>query len=131
MRGNFDRRAMRPVAQDWFVQQCWWARNRRGLKRAIAVSTALATVVATFIVSAVMASAVAGSVDLALNRPARASSVENSNFPASNAFDGNTGPAKWTRWSSAWSDPQWISVDLGSTQAISKVLLDWEVAYEI
>ena len=34
-----------------------------------------------------------------------------------------------SRWSSAWSDPQWISVDLGATHAITKVVLDWENAY--
>jgi hypothetical protein len=61
----------------------------------------------------------------ALNRPATASSVENANFPASNAFDGNTG----TRWSSQFSDPQWIQLDLGATQSICGVQLNWEAAY--
>ena len=125
MRGNSDRRAARPLLQDRFLRQYWRERNRRGLKATIAVSTALATVVTTVLVSAVTASAGAGSVDLALNRPARASSVENSNFRASNAFDGNAS----TRWSSAWSSPQWISVDLGSRQAIGRVVLDWQDAY--
>ena len=40
-------------------------------------------------------------------------------------MDGN--PA--TRWSSAWSDPQWISVDLGSVYSITLVRLSWEAAY--
>ncbi len=44
------------------------------------------------------------STNLALNRPATSSSNENSNYVASNADDGNTA----TRWSSAYSDPQWI-----------------------
>jgi hypothetical protein len=39
--------------------------------------------------------------------------------------DGNTG----TRWSSAFSDPQWLEVDLGSSQSICQVTLDWETAY--
>jgi hypothetical protein len=39
--------------------------------------------------------------------------------------DGNTG----TRWSSAFSDPQWLEVDLGSSQAICQVTLNWEAAY--
>ncbi|MDX6515878.1 MAG: hypothetical protein QOH73_1544, partial [Gaiellaceae bacterium] len=34
-----------------------------------------------------------------------------------------------TRWSSAFSDPQWITVDLGATHAISRVVLNWEAAY--
>jgi len=62
----------------------------------------------------------------ALNHPATASSTENATTePASAAFDGNTG----TRWSSAFSDPQWIQVDLGTTQAICGVSLNWEAAY--
>jgi hypothetical protein len=63
--------------------------------------------------------------DAALNRPATASSLENSSFPASAAVDGNTS----TRWSSAFSDPQWLQVDLGSSQTICEVTLDWETAY--
>ena len=43
--------------------------------------------------------------------PATASSTENAGTPASAAVDGNTG----TRWSSAFSDPQWLQVDLGAT----------------
>ncbi|HEV3172707.1 MAG TPA: discoidin domain-containing protein, partial [Actinocrinis sp.] len=61
----------------------------------------------------------------ALNQPATASSTENAGTPASAAVDGNTG----TRWSSAFSDPQWLQVDLGSTQSICQVGLNWETAY--
>jgi hypothetical protein len=39
--------------------------------------------------------------------------------------DGNTG----TRWSSAFADPQWIQVDLGSSQSLGRVELSWEAAY--
>ncbi|HZR54663.1 MAG TPA: discoidin domain-containing protein, partial [Streptosporangiaceae bacterium] len=52
-----------------------------------------------------------GTTNVALNKTATASSLENASFPASAAVDGNTG----TRWSSAFSDPQWLEVDLGST----------------
>ncbi|MFZ5986222.1 MAG: discoidin domain-containing protein [Bacillota bacterium] len=41
------------------------------------------------------------------------------------AVDGNTG----TRWSSAYSEPQWIYVDLGSSYSINRVKLNWENAY--
>ncbi|GID91644.1 discoidin domain-containing protein [Amorphoplanes digitatis] len=58
-------------------------------------------------------------------RPATASSTENGTFPASAAVDGNTG----TRWSSAFSDPQWIQIDLGASYTISQVVLNWEAAY--
>ncbi|MEN3615547.1 discoidin domain-containing protein [Plantactinospora sp. ZYX-F-223] len=58
-------------------------------------------------------------------RPATASSTEGGAFTASAAVDGNTG----TRWSSAFSDPQWIQVDLGASATISQVVLRWEAAY--
>ena len=61
----------------------------------------------------------------ALNKTATASSTENGAYPASDAVDGNTG----TRWSSAFSDPQWLEVDLGSSQSICQVTLNWEAAY--
>ncbi|GAA2588768.1 hypothetical protein GCM10010399_18480 [Dactylosporangium fulvum] len=63
--------------------------------------------------------------NLALNRPATASSVENASYPASNAVDAST----TTRWSSAFSNPQWIQVDLGATYTVSRVRLVWEAAY--
>jgi hypothetical protein len=66
-----------------------------------------------------------GTTNIALNKTATASSVENASFPASAAVDGNTG----TRWSSAFSDPQWLEVDLGSSQSICQVVLQWETAY--
>ncbi len=63
--------------------------------------------------------------NLALNKTATSSSVENASYPASAAVDGNTG----TRWASAYSDPQWISVDLGAMYSVSQVKLNWEAAY--
>ncbi|BEP13394.1 discoidin domain-containing protein [Acidothermaceae bacterium B102] len=61
----------------------------------------------------------------AQGKTATASSTENAGTPASAAVDGNTG----TRWSSAFADPQWLQVDLGSTQSICQVTLNWEAAY--
>jgi len=69
--------------------------------------------------------AVSGGSNLALNKPVTCSSVENAGTPCAAAVDGNTG----TRWSSAFSDPQWIRVDLGSTATIGSVVLRWEAAY--
>ena len=63
-------------------------------------------------------------VNLALNEPVTVSSTQ-SGYPGSNAVDGNTG----TRWASAWSDPQWIYVDLQGTYNITEVELNWEAAY--
>ena len=66
------------------------------------------------------------STDLARGRPVTASSVEpGSAHVAANAVDGNSA----TRWGSAYSDPQWIVVDLGQTRAINRVRLTWETAY--
>jgi len=60
------------------------------------------------------------------NLPVTASSYDTGlPGPASYGNDGNTG----TRWGSAFSDPQWIRVDLGSTKSIYKVVLRWEAAY--
>ncbi|WP_405584093.1 discoidin domain-containing protein [Streptomyces sp. NBC_01190] len=61
----------------------------------------------------------------ALGKPATASSTENAGTPASAAFDGNAG----TRWSSTASDPQWVQVDLGSSQTLCGAQLTWETAY--
>jgi hypothetical protein len=62
---------------------------------------------------------------LSQGHPATASSVQSATLPPANAVDGNTG----TRWSSAFSDPQWLQVDLGATHTISQVALNWEAAY--
>src|SRR5579859_3821466 len=62
---------------------------------------------------------------LSQNRPATASSLESAAYPAANAVDGNT----TTRWSSAFSDPQWLYVDLGTVATINQVVLNWEAAY--
>jgi F5/8 type C domain/Ricin-type beta-trefoil lectin domain len=66
-----------------------------------------------------------GTTNVALNQPTTASSIQQPAFPAAAATDGNLG----TRWSSAFSDPQWLEVDLGSVQSICQVTLDWETAY--
>ncbi|WP_164234775.1 chondroitinase-B domain-containing protein [Microbacterium hydrocarbonoxydans] len=59
-------------------------------------------------------------------RPATASSLETSAFPAFAAVDGSS----TTRWASEEGvDPQWITVDLGEGATVSRVLLNWEVAY--
>ena len=109
----------------------WRPPGRRvRLPRPIIAILASATLVLTGLLGAAAVvpqanAATCGTTNVALNRPATASSLENSSFPASNAVDGNTG----TRWSSAFSDPQWLEVDLGSTQSICQVTLNWEAAY--
>lgn len=63
--------------------------------------------------------------NLALNKPATSSSNESSSLTPNYAVDGNA----TTRWSSAFSDPQWIYVDLGSSVNVNRVKLLWETAY--
>ncbi|WP_329113336.1 discoidin domain-containing protein [Streptomyces sp. NBC_01465] len=45
--------------------------------------------------------------------------------PAANAVDGKNE----TRWASDWSDPQWLQVDLGTSQSFKHVQLNWETSY--
>ncbi|QCR21029.1 Ig-like domain-containing protein [Pontibacter sp. SGAir0037] len=63
--------------------------------------------------------------NLALRKPVTVSSTENPGTPGSNAVDGNG----TTRWSSAFSDPQWLTVDLGETYTINMVKVVWEPAF--
>jgi glucose/arabinose dehydrogenase len=63
--------------------------------------------------------------DLALNKPASASSSEGTGFEAGKANDGSS----TTRWSSSFADNQWWQVDLGSAQQVNEVRLNWEDAY--
>jgi hypothetical protein len=62
--------------------------------------------------------------NLALNQTVTVSSTDSPGNSGANAVDGNLN----TRWSSAYSDPQWIVVDLGAVHSISEVDLDWEAA---
>jgi hypothetical protein len=48
-----------------------------------------------------------------------------SRLSAKNAVDGKVD----TRWSSAFSEPQWIAIDLGAPAEITRVRLNWEKAF--
>ncbi|MFF5565504.1 discoidin domain-containing protein [Streptomyces sp. NPDC012623] len=96
------------------------AARGRGLAAALA-----ATLIASLLLLVPGAPAQAAPTLLSQGKPVTASSQENVGTPAADAVDGDNG----TRWSSAASDPQWIRVDLGSTVAVSQVVLRWETAY--
>jgi beta-glucosidase len=67
-----------------------------------------------------------GYQDLALDQPTTASSTYSTTGNlASAATDGDPG----TRWESAYVDPQWLEVDLGSQTQICGASLSWEAAY--
>jgi len=75
--------------------------------------------------SSPLAKAATGNLAQGAAAYAWASSVENAGLSAAAAVDGNS----TTRWSSAFSDPQWIAVDLGGVYSINHVVLNWEIAY--
>lgn len=69
------------------------------------------------------------SVDLALGRPAAASSDQDGNanaFDPKFAFDGDTTAS---RWSSAFTDNEYIYVDLQAAYNLCLVRIYWEAAY--
>ena len=63
--------------------------------------------------------------NIALNKPATASSEEASTLGATKAVDGQKG--KSNRWASAVrSNEEWLRVDLGKNSKIKTVIIDWE-----
>ena len=64
--------------------------------------------------------------NLALNKEVKVSSTEKPETPGLAAVDGN---ATTTRWSSAFTDSEWLYVDLGASYAVNRVKLVWEEAY--
>ncbi|MGR6919158.1 discoidin domain-containing protein [[Actinomadura] parvosata] len=66
-------------------------------------------------------------VDLALNTVATASSTDSPGNAAGNAVDGDPG----TRWSSAYSDNQYVQLDLGKETDFDRITLLWETAYAL
>ena len=66
--------------------------------------------------------------NLAEDRPVTASSVltkDGQTYRAEFAVDGK----RDTRWSSEFAESQWLAVDLGETQTLSRVELLWEAAF--
>jgi hypothetical protein len=68
---------------------------------------------------------ITGISNLALGKSATSSGNENGGFGPNNAIDGDL----TTRWSSAFVDPSWLEVDLGSPMTINKVVIFWEASY--
>ncbi len=97
----------------------------RPRSRSIAGSVAVLLALLVAYTAVAVTQATAASTLLSQGKPVAASSVENAGTAAASAVDGNTG----TRWSSQFSDPQWIQVDLGASATIDQVVLNWETAY--
>jgi F5/8 type C domain len=100
-----------------------FAALRRRRRAILVAASAVLVLLGSYLATTLTANA--ATTLISQGKTATASSVENAGTPASAAVDGNTG----TRWSSAFSDPQWIQVDLGATATISQVVLQWETAY--
>ncbi|MFC7679361.1 family 20 glycosylhydrolase [Paenibacillus sp. GCM10028914] len=66
-------------------------------------------------------------INLAAHKTAVASSVEVPQFSANLVVDEITSGA--SRWSSKYTDNEWIYVDLGQSMDINKVVFTWENAY--
>lgn len=96
----------------------------RGLVLLASVAVVVAAAV-TASTAPATAAPVCGTANAAQGKAVTASSTENAGTPATAAVDGDAG----TRWSSAFSDPQWIQVDLGVSAAVCRITLNWETAY--
>ncbi|MCK2241742.1 MULTISPECIES: discoidin domain-containing protein [unclassified Crossiella] len=96
------------------------------LRRIAVLAAALGLAPLLSPIAAPAASAAAcGTENLALHRPATSSSTENGGTQPAAAVDGDAG----TRWSSAFSDPQWLQLDLGGPKQLCRVTLNWETAH--
>ena len=88
------------------------------------IAMAASTVTVVALIAAPM-SAGAATTNLAPFGIATASSSENDTVGPQNAIDGDAA----TRWSSAFADPQTLTVDLGALATVDSVELTWEAAH--
>ncbi|NED16088.1 discoidin domain-containing protein [Streptomyces sp. SID9124] len=94
-------------------------------RRRTGVLAAVAGLVVSLLAFVPSTSASAAPSLLSQGKTVTTSSQESAGTPATAAVDGDNG----TRWSSAFSDPQWIKVDLGTSASVSQIALRWEAAY--
>ncbi|MFF7340212.1 discoidin domain-containing protein [Streptomyces sp. NPDC008163] len=94
-------------------------------RRRTGVLAAVAGLVVSLLAFVPSTSASAAPSLLSQGKTVTTSSQESAGTPATAAVDGDNG----TRWSSAFSDPQWIKVDLGASASVSQIALRWEAAY--
>ena len=63
--------------------------------------------------------------NLCLDKPVEVSSLENEDYPAENVVDGDFS----SRWSSGFSDPQYVVIDLLDEYDLNVIALSWEASY--
>jgi beta-glucosidase len=85
----------------------------------------LPAVIALAVAVPSLSSADPAPVNLARGAVASVSSAENSGLAGDKAIDGDL----TTRWSSGFSDPQTLELDLGARASIGEIKLSWEAAY--
>ncbi|WP_344619388.1 discoidin domain-containing protein, partial [Dactylosporangium salmoneum] len=100
--------------------------RRRRLVAVAAVAAALLTGALVTVTRPAAAVSACGTTNVALNRPATASSIEASRLSPDKAVDGDGS----TRWASAQGvDPQWIQIDLGAATDVCQVVIAWQTSY--
>ena len=63
--------------------------------------------------------------NLCFNKPVEVSSAENDDYPAENLVDGDFS----SRWSSEFSDPQYLVIDLEDEYHLDVIALSWEASH--
>jgi hypothetical protein len=125
--------AVSGVSYAWTLPSGWSGSSTTNSITATAGSSGTISVVATNSCGSSTARTLAvtvgsSSTNRALGRPVTVTSVEpGTTFGGANAVDGNA----TTRWSSGYSDPQSIIVDLGAQYAVNRVKITWEAAYGV
>ncbi|MEM9521332.1 MAG: discoidin domain-containing protein [Actinomycetota bacterium] len=66
--------------------------------------------------------------NLALNKPAQASSIQDDNAAAFGPTRANDGDDT-TQWGSAFDDGEWLQIDLGRRARIDEIVLEWDTAF--
>ncbi len=99
--------------------------HRRPRRRSPAIAVVLALLTSMLGFGFQTAAHAAADTNIAVGAEATASSAPEADTPASAAVDGDMA----TRWSSAFSDPQWLQVDLGANASISGFSIAWESAF--
>ncbi|MGM9636414.1 MAG: discoidin domain-containing protein [Eubacteriales bacterium] len=94
----------------------------RGMNAHLTVGDRQITAAATFSDGAIWLKT--GSPNLALGASATASSVDSADRGPALAVDGDDG----SRWSSSYAENQWLEIDLGQTQSLTRLTLCWERA---
>ncbi|MGM9681403.1 MAG: discoidin domain-containing protein [Eubacteriales bacterium] len=94
----------------------------QGMNAHLTVGNRQITVAATFKDGTIVLDT--GSPNLALGATATASSVDSADHGPAFAVDGNSS----SRWSSSYAENQWLEIDLGQTQSLTKLTLRWEKA---